>query len=205
MEAFPLAESAVALVLEYGPWIIFAMALAETCFVTGLAVPAGVATSVGTALALEGRMSLTAVLLAAAAGAAAGDSVGFWIGRWAGGLLKEGEGWPGRLYRRYRPGADRFLGRHPLYAVTVARWVSFVRTLMPTAAGMGRIPYRSFLLYDVAGVTGWILIYAALGVAGREGWRQLAPVVGGGWVAVFVAVGLILWSRNRRRRAEGPC
>jgi membrane protein DedA with SNARE-associated domain len=205
VEASPLAESAVALVLEYGPWIIFAMALAETCFITGLAVPAGVATAVGTALALDGQMSLLAVVAAAVAGAAAGDTLGFWIGRWAGERLEEGDGWASRVYGRYRPGADRFLGRHPLYAVTLARWVSFVRTLMPTAAGMGRIPYRTFLLYDAAGVTGWLVMYTALGVVGREGWRQVAPLVGGGWMAVFVAVGLILWAGHRRRRAEEPC
>ena len=66
---------------EYGPWLLFVLAVLETCFVTGLVVPSGVATSVATVLALEGHLTLVPVLLAAGAGGAVGDSLGFWVAR----------------------------------------------------------------------------------------------------------------------------
>ena len=176
------------------------MAVAETSFVTGLVVPSGVATSMATVLALGGHGSLMAVLIAAVSGGAVGDSVGFWIGRWAGGPLSRGEGWAGRRYRRYAPAAARFFGRRPLYSVTVARLVSFVRTLMPMAAGMSPLRYPAFLLFEVPGVLLWAAMYAGIALVARESWARVTSIVGAGWTVVFVVLGVAFWLRTRRRR-----
>ena len=76
----------------YGPWLIFGMVFMETCFITGLVFPSGLATSVATVLALEGRLELAPVVLAAGAGGFLGDSVGFWIGSLAGHRVEAGSG-----------------------------------------------------------------------------------------------------------------
>ena len=65
----------------YGPWLLFVLAILETSFVTGLMVPSGLATSAATVLALQGRLELVPVIVAALCGGAIGDSLGFWIGR----------------------------------------------------------------------------------------------------------------------------
>lgn len=209
----PFTTAAVELVGTHGPWILFVMAIAETCFVTGLVVPSGAATSVATVLALEGHGSVAAVLVAAGSGGAVGDSLGFWIGRWAEGPLGRGEGWAGRRYRRYAPVAARFFGRRPIYSVTVARLVSFVRTLMPMAAGMSPLRYSVFILFEVPGVLLWVAMYAGIGLVARESWARLTSMVGVGWAVVFLVVGLALWFRTRRktgpedasRAREGMC
>jgi membrane protein DedA with SNARE-associated domain len=196
----PFTSAAVELVATHGPWILFVMAIAETCFVTGLVVPSGVATSVATVLALEGHGSLTVVLIAAVSGGAVGDSAGFWIGRWAVGPLNRGEGWAGRRYRRYAPATARFFGGRPLYSVTVARLVSFVRTLMPMAAGMSPLRYPVFLLFEVPGVLLWAAMYAGIGLVARESWARVTSIVGAGWTVVFVVLGVAFWFRARRSR-----
>lgn len=204
----PFTATAFELVATHGPWVLFLMAVAETCFVTGLVVPSGVATSVGTVLALQGHTPLGAVLAAAVLGGFTGDSLGFWIGRRGGEWLRHGEGWPARLYRRHTRTAAPFFGRHPLYSVTVARLVSFVRTLMPMAAGMSLLRYRVFLRYEVPGVVAWAAMYAVIGLLARESWQRVTTMVGVGWTAVFVVAGVALWIRTRRRRrpvpADGP-
>jgi undecaprenyl-diphosphatase len=189
----------VELVALYGPRVLFVLAVAETCFVTGLVVPSGVATSVAMVFALEGHTSLSAVLLAAASGAALGDSLGFWVGRRSGGWLERGEGWAGRAYRRHVPRAARFFGRHPFYSVTLARLVSFVRTLMPMAAGLSPIRYRTFLAFDLPGVLAWAAMYAAIGLLARESWAVVTSLVGVGWAVVFGVAGLVIALRARRR------
>lgn len=204
----PFTSVAVDLVATHGPWILFVMAVAETCFIAGLIVPSGVATSVGTVLALEGHGSLVAILVAAVCGGAVGDSTGFWIGRRLGGPLSEGDGWVGRRYRRYAPLAARFFGRRPFYSVTVARLVSFVRTLMPMAAGMSPLRYPAFLLFEVPGVLLWAAMYAGIGLLARESWARVTSMVGAGWTVVFVGVGIVLWLRSRGKRSgrgEAPC
>lgn len=180
------------------------MAVLETCFVTGLVVPSGVATSVGTVLAGEGVLAYPEVAVAALAGGWLGDSLGFWIGRRWGEPLVAGTGWIGRSLRRGQRASEPFFGRHPLFSVSLARLVSFVRTVMPMAAGMSRLPYRHFLLYEALGLTAWVAAYMSIGAVAGESWRMATSAVGLGWTLIFLMVGVVLWVRVRRRARTAP-
>lgn len=178
------------------------MAVLETCFVTGLVVPSGLATAVGTVLALQGQIALSSVVVAALAGGWLGDVLGFWVGRFAGGRLLSGEGRFGRAVARRHATLSRFLGRHPVYSVTVARWVSFVRTLMPMAAGASRLRFSTYLLYEAPGVVGWVILYVAVGLLAGESWELATRVVGVGGAVAFAVAGVVLWLGLRRRRTN---
>ncbi len=198
-----LSSPLLALVPAYGPWLIFVLAALETCFLTGLAVPSGMATSLATILALDGAMDLGSVVLAAAVGAAVGDSVGFWVGRLLGRRLVASNGRFASFFGRRYARVARKLGRHPVYSVTLARLLSFVRTMMPMAAGMSPLSYRRFLPYDLAGVIGWTALYVAVGTLAGESWEHVVRVldVGGALALVFVltAVWLVIRGAARRR------
>lgn len=183
----------------HGPWLLFAMAILETCFVTGLVVPSGVATSAATIIALEGGMALPAVVGAAISGGFIGDSLGFWIGHaWGEHVLRDGGRWRSMLGSRLDR-AEALFGRHPVYSVTVARLISFVRTVMPMGAGMSGISYRRYLPYEIAGLLGWAAIYVTIGFAGREGWRVASRYFGIGGVVAFVVFSLVAYLVLRRR------
>ena len=202
----PLTGQLLEALAAYGPWLLFALAVLETSFVTGLVVPSGVATSVATVLALDGTLELPQVILAALAGGAVGDSIGYWIGRKSGERVLMGKGrWAG-LFRVRQKESGRFIGRNPVFSVTLARPVAFVRTLMPMAAGMSGIGYPRFLAYELAGVVAWVSLYVAIGVLARESWQLATPVVGVGGTVIFATVGVSLWLafRRRHRRAAHP-
>lgn len=196
----PLTAQVLQYLPDYGPWLLFVLAVLETCFLTGLVVPSGLATSMGTALALEGSMNLGSVVLAAAAGGATGDVLGYWIGRAAGERVMNGGGRWGRLAVERQAEMKSFFGRHPLYSVTLARLVSFARTLMPFFAGMSRIPFTRFLPYELVGLAGWVGLYVGIGALAQEGWEGAARVVGVGGAAAFAVAGVVLWTLFRRRR-----
>ncbi|GMV07761.1 MAG: hypothetical protein AMXMBFR53_40360 [Gemmatimonadota bacterium] len=193
---------------DYGPPLLFVLAVLETCFVTGLVVPSGVATSVATVLALDGSLSLPAVVAAALSGGAVGDSLGYWIGRFTGVRVMEGQGRLGALARKRHAEVSRFFGRHPVWSVTAARLVSFVRTLMPMAAGMSGIAYPRFLAYEVVGLAAWVGLYVSIGVLARESFQLATQVVGVGGAAAFGVAGAFLWAafrrRQRRRKRVAP-
>lgn len=186
----------------YGPWLLFAMAVLETCFVTGLVVPSGLATSIGTVLASQGQIQLVPVVLAALAGGWVGDVLGFWIGRATGESVLHGDGPFARAVARRHETLSRFFGRHPVYSVTVARWVSFVRTLMPMAAGMSRLRFSTYLLYQLPGVVGWVALYVAVGLLAGESWEVATRIVGVGGAAAFAVAGAVLWLTVRLRRGQ---
>jgi undecaprenyl-diphosphatase len=209
----PVTVRLIELLPVYGPWLLFVLAVLETCFVTGLVVPSGVATSVGTVLAIEGALALPAVALAAAAGGWTGDSLGFWIGRAGGERVLRGQGRFSRVIARRHATVSRFFGRHPVYSVSLARLVSFVRTVMPMAAGMSGLPYHRFLRYEAVGLAGWVALYMGVGALSRGSWRLATQLVGVGGTVTFGVVGVALWwvLRHRPRpstahgRGEPPC
>ena len=198
----PIGAYLLELLPLYGPWLLFGLAVLETCFITGLVVPSGMATSFATALALEGEVALAPMLVAAGAGGALGDTIGFWIGRTWGSRVLEGDGRIARIARVRHARMSHFFGRHPIYSVTVGRLISFARTLMPMAAGMSELRYRSFLVFELIGVVGWVAIYVAIGWLAGESWEAVAQWVGVGGAVVFAVVGVILWVVWRARR--GP-
>lgn len=185
----------------YGPWALFGLAILETSFVTGLVVPSGAAAAFAAAVVFDGPEGWLLIGVAIAVGGWIGDWLGYGIGRAAGPGLVEGEGWVGGLFRRHQEAAGRFLGRQPFYSVTVARLVSFVRTLMPMSAGMSGVHPGTFLLYELPGVILWAVLYVGIGALAGESWQLVSSLVGLGWLVLFGLVGLVLWVRSRRRRS----
>lgn len=201
----PPAPDFLDLVTVHGPWLLFLLAIAETSFITGLMVPSGVATSVATAFALEEGSGLLPVAAAAVLGGAIGDHIGFFIGRKARDRWLDGSDRVSARARRIRADAGRFFGRHPFYSVTVARLISFVRTVMPMAAGSSSLPYPRFLPYEFLGVLAWSGTYMAMGAAAEEGIDWAQRLAGPYGALMFAAGALGIWWVTRRafRRAKG--
>ena len=179
------------------------LAFLETCFVTGMVVPSGMAVAFATALAAQGRMEFLPVAAAAIGGGFAGDVTGYWIGRRGGRALREGKGIAARALARHDATTGRFLSGHPVFSVTVARLVAFVRTAMPVASGVARLKFGVFLLYEIPGLLAWAALYMGIGLVAGESWERASSIVGGGWAVIFAVVGLVMWTRSRRRKAAG--
>ncbi len=198
------------LLLRFGPALVALVTASETIFVTGLVVPAGPVIILATVLSLEGQLPLTGVLLAAAVGGAIGDTGGFVIGRKGGRRILEGDGAFARMARKPERKASALFGRHPLFSVTVARLISFVRTIMPLAAGMSPLRYRRFVAYDLMGVALWAVAYVSIGIFAQEGWERVSRALGVGGALTFIAGAVVLWwvagrrVRRRRRIAVPP-
>lgn len=188
--------------LALGPLLLFAMAVAETSMPAGLLVPAGVSLSLGAFLAHEGLLPWTPVLVGAGSGALVGDSLGYWLGRSGSARFARVPGLAGRLLSRARGAARTLLRRPPLVSVTMARLASFVRTLMPAAAGMSGMTYPRFLAFDLAGVLLWVGLYAGIGVAAGESWWMASGLLGTGWAVVIMVALVGSWWLARRRKGD---
>ncbi|MEK9500771.1 DedA family protein [Gaopeijia maritima] len=192
----------LSLVADHGPWMLALLAFLETVFVTGVFVPSGLATTFATLLASQGAMSLSAVAVAAAAGGFAGDVTGYWIGRRGGEAMRAGDGMVAQALARYDATTGRYLSGHPFFSVTLARLVAFVRTVMPLASGIARVPFVVFVVFELPGLLGWVALYMAIGLVAGESWQAAGSVVGGGWLALFTVAGAVLLWRARRRRLD---
>jgi len=121
------------------------------CFLPGdsLLVTAGLVAATG---ALDIWL-LTALLVPAAV---IGDSVGYAIGARIGPRLFTRE--KSLLFNPKHVERTRlFYERYGAKTIVIARFVPIVRTFAPVLAGVGRMQYRRFLLYNVAGGVGWVM------------------------------------------------
>ena len=170
------------LVGQYGTWIyalLFAIVYCETGLVVTPFLPGDSLLFVSGALAATAGNSggagmevtvLIAVLLSAAV---LGDNTNYWIGRWFGGrVLHWGEGTPRIFNRAAYDKAHGFYERYGPMTMTIARFVPLVRTFAPFVAGVARMTYLRYFLFDLLGGVIWVF---SLTLAGY--WFGNLPVV----------------------------
>jgi membrane protein DedA with SNARE-associated domain/membrane-associated phospholipid phosphatase len=151
--------------------IVFALPLLESSAFVGVVVPGEIAVLLGGVLAFQHRVSLPAVLVAAVSGAIVGDTIGYWVGHRFGPRLLEGR--LGRLVKReHRERAERYLAERGGKAVFLGRFTAALRALIPGLAGMARMPYRTFVGYNVAGGALWASAMVMVGYLGGASWQR---------------------------------
>ena len=151
--------------------------------------------------ATTGRLNIVGVIAAAAAGAIIGDNLGYLVGGKAGRALVLRYGRWVRLDERKLNLGERFFVRHGSKTVFVARFIAVLRTVGALLAGLTRMPYRTFLVFNAAGGITWAAAYGTLAfMLGRhfDTFRPLVDQVGLGLAAV-VAVALVAMFLGRKR------
>ena len=200
MEA--LLDKLAHLLVVAGPGIVFATTFVETAFFVGLIVPAEAVVLFAAVLASAGKFSIFTVLAATFFGALLGDQAGYLIGRIGGSRFVVKEGYIAKLWGWYQPIAARLFRRHAAFSVSIARFISFVRTLMPWFAGRDHMPYGRFLFFDFLGVLGWSTASVAVGYAAGESWRVVAHRIGSATAYILggiLAISLFIEMRRRVR------
>jgi membrane-associated protein len=102
------------------------------------------------------------VLLVAFAAAVVGDQVGYLFGRRVGPALFSRP--DSRIFKqKYVQKADTFFDTHGAKTIVLARFVPIVRTFAPIVAGVGRMKYRTFVVYNLLGGLLWAVGLTTLG------------------------------------------
>jgi membrane protein DedA with SNARE-associated domain/membrane-associated phospholipid phosphatase len=148
------------LLATYGYVALFGLVFLESL---GVPLPGETALLTAAALSATGRLAFPGVLLAAAAGAIAGDACGYWIGRIGGLRLLQRYGRLIRLDDRELEKGRRFFQRHGGKTVFLGRFVALLRTTAALLAGVNRMPYLRFTLFNAAGGICWTILVSTLG------------------------------------------
>ncbi len=171
--------------------VVALLAMSEAVLIVGTFVPGiTIVLAVSAAAGASGH-GLFVVFAATAVGTIAGDLTSYWIGRRYG--LKIAE-W-GPLARRPHvfATAERYFESRGVMSVAIARFIPAVRTMVPTFAGITRMPPLKFAAAN--GVSG--VVWAALHVFGAGLAAGLLAEIGGRLAAILVGVlvliGIALW------------
>jgi membrane-associated protein len=141
-----------------------------------------------------------AVLLLAIS-AFAGDQTGYWIGRKLGPAVFNKP--KSRLFRPENvQAAHAFFERYGSRAVVLAHFVPIMRTFIPVSAGIAKLEWRKYTLYNLVGILLWAVGVTLLGAAlGSNPWvkANLELVLIGFVVISFIPIALEVL-RNWKKR-----
>jgi membrane-associated protein len=153
----------VELLTRYDIWIypiLFAVIFAETGLVVTPFLPGdSLLFAVGALAAVDTSGTLTAPAASLLLGIAAvlGNAANYGIGRVIG-----PRAFSGRirfLKVEYLRLTEEFFRRHGAMAITLSRFMPIVRTCAPFVAGVGRMPFGRFMLYNCVGGFAWVLLF----------------------------------------------
>lgn len=199
-----------------GPWallVVCAIIFAETGLLIGFVFPGD------TLLLISGVLSAPAVLafhwhiywvaLFLTIAAFIGGELGYYIGLKAGPPVFERRE-SGLFSRENVDRTNAFFNRFGPAAVIVARFVPVVRTFAPVAAGVGKMPYRRYSLYNAIGAVLWAGGIVYLGYAlhfippvQRFVESYIDVILVGAVIIAVVPTGLhLLRAQHKAKRAE---
>jgi membrane-associated protein len=196
------------LIQQYGAWtylILFLIIFCETGLVVTPFLPGDSLLFAVGALCALGALDLGWILVLLTAAAILGDAVNYAIGYRLGPRVFRSER-SRFLNRQYLERTHEFYERYGPIAIVLARFVPIIRTFAPFVAGIGRMTYARFAVYNVAGAIAWIAIFVIGGYAFGN-----IPVVKRNFTLVILAIivlsvlpGVVEYVRQRRQSTRAP-
>jgi membrane-associated protein len=137
--------------------ILFLVIFIETGFVVMPFLPGDSLLFTAGLFAKTGHLDFSTLLILLYFAAVLGDNCNYWVGRKIGlGVLS----WKIKnrklVKQEYLDQTEIFFKKNGVKAIIMARFVPFVRTFAPFAAGVGKMKYRVFFLYDLMGGFLWV-------------------------------------------------
>lgn len=177
-------------IIHYGGlWLLVFVVFAETGLFIGFFLPGDSLIFISGLICatkphlLDTPFVLLLLLLIAAA--VIGNVVGYWFGRKTGEALFKRE--DSFLFKKKHLEATKsFYDRHGGKALVMGRFLPIIRTFAPILAGVIKVDFKTFMLYNMAGAVAWIGSIASIGYfLGRE-FPQTENYLG------YIVIGLIV-------------
>lgn len=188
---------------QYGYWAVAVALLLENA---GLPVPGETVLLFASFLAYSEReLSLPWIIVVGIVAATLGDNLGYALGRRGGRpLLERYKHWFRISDQRVQRGEHLFV-RYGAPAIFFARFLFGLRIIAGPLAGVLRMPWRRFLIFNFLGASAWVSVIAVLGYVFGSQWQRLMYFLKGAELAVLallIAV-IVLLRMWRRRRQTG--
>ena len=112
--------------------------------------------------AAQGRLNIGLTLFVLFIGTLIGNMVGYEIGKRSGPrIFKKDEA---LLFSKQNVEyAEAFYKRHGGKTILIARFIPIVRTLAPLIAGIGKMNYKLFMIYNAIGAFLWVFLITLIG------------------------------------------
>jgi membrane-associated protein len=150
------------LIPHFGLIGMFVILIVEAGLLIGVFLPGDSLLFAAGVFSAQGYFPLWLVYVVCFFGTSIGDQLGYILGKKYGVRLFASE----KLLffnQKHLEKTEAFFKKHGPKAILIARFIPFVRTGIPTFAGVGQMPYRTFFLYNIVGAVIWTIVFVTLG------------------------------------------
>ena len=183
--------------------VLFAIIFCETGLVIMPFLPGdSLLFAVGAMCAIDGlSLSLAVMIPLLIIAAVGGDAVNYWIGAKLGPQVfrSESSRW---LNKMHLVRAQLFYEKYGSKTIIIARFVPIIRSFAPFVAGIGRMHFGRFWLFNVVGGAAWVTLFLVTGYwfGSREWVKENFFLVTIGIIAVSIIPIAIEWLKARREK-----
>ena len=189
------------LVQDFGYIGIFITLFLESGIIFGFFLPGDTLLFTAGLLASRHTLDISALIIISVAAAILGNNAGYYTGKKGGPALfnRPKSFWfsPKRVSE-----AHAFFEKEGAPSLVLARFIPAVRTFVPIAAGIGKMPYRRFLIFNAIGGLLWGIALPLLGFTLGETVhnidKYILPIV---VVLALISLSPVIWAHFKRRRA----
>jgi membrane-associated protein len=178
--------------------VVFLLVFAEDAILVGFLLPGATAAILGGVTASIGHTELVIMNVIVVVAAIVGDSAGYQVGRHFGVRLLNVRPLEHRRKRLDEAGA--MLAERGGPAVFLARFVAFLRAVMPFLAGAAHMRYQTFLSWNATAGLVWGVSMVFIGYLAGQSYEQVASVFGQATAIVVAVVAIAAWIFYRVRR-----
>ncbi len=146
--------------LTYG--ILFLIIFAETGFVVTPFLPGDSLLFAAGAFAAIGSLNIWLMMTLLIVAAILGDTVNYWIGHFLGQKIVDNPKIK-IVNQEHIDKTEKFYEKYGGKTIILARFVPIVRTFAPFVAGVGKMSYPHFILYNVIGGVAWVGLFSSAG------------------------------------------
>lgn len=155
----------VEILRDYGTWtylILFFIIFSETGFVVTPFLPGDsllfVIGALGAKAALDFKLALILLMLAAVGG----NTLNYFIGKMIGHKILAMKN--SRIIKKeYLNKTHAFYQKHGGKAIILSRFVPIIRTFAPFVAGLGKMSFLRYSIYNLIGGVSWVLLFMFAG------------------------------------------
>lgn len=191
-------------VVQYGYWAVGAALLLENA---GVPVPGETILLLASFLAFSQHdLRLPWIIVVATVAATLGDNLGFALGYYGGRPLLVRYQSLFRIKNTIIARGEELFAKYGAVTVFLARFVFGMRIIAGPLAGVLRMSWRKFLIFNFLGAVVWVSVISGAGYLFGRHWNQLEEALKRADIVAVVFVLLVggyVWWRNRRRGEAG--
>lgn len=186
--------------IHYGYWAVAIALLLENA---GVPVPGETVLLLASFLAYsQHELRLPYIIAVGICAATVGDNLGFAIGHYGGRPLLERYERVLHVHRQALEKGERLFKRYGAATIFFARFIFGLRVIAGPLAGVLRMPWREFVVYNLLGAALWVSVISTVGYLFGRHWDLLLHYMNRAEIAITVIAVLVVVLLWWYRRSE---